>query len=256
MERICFSNNEGIPQYSCSTCYRCNSIFGKSLCEIKKRGCCWYYPKFTLYEIHKMVKDKDGLATLNKILNLPNTIIYNYYIHCKGFFDSESYELFVNSNGTSSLKFATDFEIKEVNESIIKEENLHTYEEYDIQEVNSLEKPKVIKDVSMFFRACPFIEPGKGCSLDIKYRSFICNFFICDEITEKLDNNSEFKRYIEERDNYIRWIEWENSSLESLLRQQKLNLVNNLNEVIETLKGINLNEYNFPELNDIHLELE
>ena len=108
----------------------------------------------------------------------------------------------------------------------------------------------------MFFRACPFIEPGKGCSLDIKYRSFICNFFICDEITEKLDNNSEFKRYIEERDNYIRWIEWENSSLEALLRQQKLNLVNNLNEVIETLKGINLNEYNFPELNDIHLELE
>lgn len=259
MESIYLKNNEGIPQYGCSACYKCNSIFGKSLCEAKNRGCCWYYPKFTLYEIHKMIKSEEGLDNLHKILNLPNTDVYHYYIHCKGFFDKESYDLYVNSNGTSSLKFATDNEVREVTECILKEEEdlfiYEAYEEHDMQEIKHVKKPRVIKDFSMFFRACPFIETGKGCTLDIKYRSFICNFFICDEITEQLEDDKEFKRYIDERNNYVRWIEWENNSLEGILRERKINLVSNLNEVIDLLKKIEVNEYDFPTLKEVQFQL-
>ncbi|WP_294129699.1 hypothetical protein [uncultured Clostridium sp.] len=85
MGKIFLSNTNGVPQIGCSTCYECNSIFGKSLCEVKKRGCCWYFPKFNLYEIQKMAKSSDGLEILKKIINMPNTVVYNYYIHAKGF---------------------------------------------------------------------------------------------------------------------------------------------------------------------------
>ncbi|WP_294129700.1 hypothetical protein [uncultured Clostridium sp.] len=103
----------------------------------------------------------------------------------------------------------------------------------------------------MFFRSCPFVISGKGCTLNSQYRSYVCNFFICDEIVENLDNNNEFKKYTEERDNYIRWIEWENSSLQSLLIENNINLINNFDEVIKVLQRIQLDEYEFPNLDEI-----
>ena len=87
--------------------------------------------------------------------------------------------------------------------------------------------------------------------MNSQYRSYVCNFFICDEIVENLDNNNEFKKYTEERDNYIRWIEWENSSLQSLLIENNINLINNFDEVIKVLQRIQLDEYEFPNLDEI-----
>ena len=105
----------------------------------------------------------------------------------------------------------------------------------------------------MFFRTCPFVIEGKGCSLNEKFRTYVCNFFICDEITDSLINNDEFKKYRKERDNYVRCIEWENSSLESILSHNRVNLIDNFDEVISILKETEFDEYEFPSLNEIEL---
>ena len=204
--------DQGIPQFGCSSCRNCQSIFGKSLCSIKNRGCCFYFPKFTLYEIHKMVRGKEGLKTLNKIIKLPRTKIYNYYIHAKGYFDEAGYKKYIT-----------------------------TEEAYEFN----------IKDKSIFFRACPFVKQGIGCTLPRRYRSYVCNFFICDEIVKKAEKYDEFKNYIRERNSYVRWIEWENLSLQELLDEKKINLADNFEEVINALKSIPLEECEFPNLNSI-----
>ena len=94
------------------------------------------------------------------------------------------------------------------------------------------------------------------CPLLYTNTTYICNFFLCDEITDNLIEESTFKKYKEERDNYIRWIEWENSSLESLLRHKNINLVKNFNDVINLLKEIEINEYEFPNLDEININLK
>lgn len=258
MESIYLSFNDGVPQYGCTLCGKCDTVFGKSLCSVKNRGCCWYYPKFTLYEIHKMVKSKDGLATLRKISNHPQIEIFNYYIHSKGYFDEENYNKFIESNGTSDLECATKEDIDYVNKNLFEEEKEEfLYEEEDEFRTYAIDdnvhKPRVIHDKSMFFRACPFVESGEGCTINPKYRSFVCNFFICYEITEKLKDNHEYSRYIEERDNYIKWIEWENENLQEMLYHENLNLIHNFDGVIEKLKETPLESYDFAALDKIDL---
>jgi hypothetical protein len=201
--------DQGVPQYCCNSCSNCQSIHGKSLCSIKNRGCCWYFPKFTLHEIHRMVKDDEGLKALGVILKLPEVKVYNYFIHSKGYFDERGYKKYLESE-----------------------------QAYDTD----------LPDKSIFFRACPFVESGIGCTLPEKYRSYICNFYICDEIAGELKGAEEFKRYIKERDSYVKWLEWENNSLEILLKEKKINLVSNFYEVINLLKDLPLENYEFPSL--------
>ncbi|GKX68516.1 hypothetical protein [Inconstantimicrobium mannanitabidum] len=204
--------DQGIPQYGCSSCSNCHSIFGNSLCSIKNRGCCWYFPKFTLYEIHKMAKEKNGLETLSRIMNLPKVEVHNYFIHAKGYFDEVGYKNYINSGQA----YNTD-----------------------------------VKDKTIFFRACPFVEQGVGCTLPKRYRSYVCNFFICDEVVKKVESYSQYKQYVNERNNYVRWIEWENLSLETFLTEKKLNLVNNFDEVITILKDMPIRECEFCSLRPI-----
>jgi hypothetical protein len=212
MIEIALKLDEGSPQYGCSSCSDCKSIYGKSLYSIENRGCCWYFPKFTLYDIHKMVSGKDGLKILNNIRSLPKVEIYNYYIHAKGYFDEVGYKKYIK-----------------------------TSQVYDDE----------VKDKSIFFRQCPFVTPGVGCTLPKRYRSYICNFFICDEISKKAEKYDEFKEYIKERNSYARWIEWENHSLEAFFIDKKLNLVNNFQEIISILKDMPLMEYEFKSLEEI-----
>lgn len=257
MDKIFLKDADGTPQFGCTSCYKCSSIFGKSLCKIKNRGCCWYFPKFTLYDIQKMVRTTEGIETLNMILKLPNVKIYNYYIHAVGSFDKDSYDKYIDDSCTSHLNYASAEDIQEVRNAIISEQEEYLlyeeYNKYDLAAKKNLHKPRVINDVSMFFRTCPFVIEGKGCSLNEKFRTYVCNFFICDEITDSLINNDEFKKYRKERDNYVRWIEWENSSLESILSHNRVNLIDNFDEVISILKETEFDEYEFPSLNEIEL---
>ena len=45
-------------------------------------------------------------------------------------------------------------------------------------------------------------------------------------------------------------------SLESLLRHKNINLVKNFNDVINLLKEIEINEYEFPNLDEININLK
>lgn len=213
MNNIILTSNKKIPQYQCSECGKCNSILGTSLCSRHDRGCCWYFPKFTLYEIHKMVKSKDGLAILERILNLPKIEIYNYYLHAVGYFDKVSYD-----------KFMASQECK----------NYH------------------INDKTIFFRECPFVKEKSGCTIDAQYRSYICNFFICDEVFERIKSSPDYDTYLKERENFIKWIDWENTSLQMMFEEKRLTLINNMNEIIEILKEMPLETYEFPDLNPIN----
>lgn len=217
MVKIYLKFDQDIPQYACSSCSNCSSVFGKSLCSIKDRGCCWYFPKFTLHDIHKMTKSEEGLKILDKILTLPEVKVYNYYIHAKGYFDEIGYKKYMESRQSNQY---------------------------------------AVQDKSIFFRACPFIKPGSGCTLPVKYRSYVCNFYICDEILSEACKYDGFEAYLKERSSYVKWVEWENRSLEHLLEERGLNLVNNFHEIIGVLKDIPLDNYEFPQLKPIEIIAE
>lgn len=204
--------HDNIPQYGCGYCNNCSSLFGTSLCKIKNRGCCFYFPKFTLYDIHKMVQSPQGEDILNFILTNNNTEIYHYYIHSKGYFEEESY----NKNKNT------------LNEDLCK-----------------------VEDKTIFFRACPFVKEGMGCTIPAKFRSNVCNFFICDEVKSKLSSSPLFQKYEEECRKYSSFIKWENDGLELMLRHMNLDLINNFNQCINILKDLPLNQYEFPNIEAI-----
>lgn len=216
MASIYVDFDNGIPRYVCKSCNSCNSLFGLSLCSVKNRGCCWYYPKFNLLDIQRMSKSIDGLLVLDKILKNPGTVIYNYYIHAKGYFDNEGYNAHIDSG--------------------------------------NIIEPDRIEDQTIFFRACPFVKEGYGCTISPQFRSLICNFFVCDEILNMDSLKDSIEPYIKERSSYSRWEEWENSGLKSTLNDMGLNLVNNFNEVVTLLQKLPLEEYVFPKLDPIGFE--
>lgn len=215
MIKIDLKIDQGVPQYGCSSCYNCKSEFGKSLCEIKNRGCCSYFPKFNLYDIHKMVKEEEGMETLKRILALPKVEIKNYYIHAKGYFDEEGYNLYKNNGELDNFR---------------------------------------VRDKTIFFRACPFVKSGEGCTIKAKYRSYVCNFFICEEVVNQIKDNEIFKLYEEERDRHVKWISWENTALEYYFISEKLNLIKNFNEIINILKEMPLREYEYRALEAIEID--
>lgn len=216
MRKIYTEIDEGTPRYACSDCSRCSSIMGKSLCNIKSRGCCWYFPKFYLYDIQKMSKTMEGLIVLDKIRYNPSTEIYNYFIHAKGYFDKEGYDEYLKSDN-------------------------------HVETVD-------IEDHTIFFRACPFVKPGRGCSLPPKHRTFVCNFFICKEIVESIKNKSLFKKYEEERLCYSRWLDWENEGLRHLLAEKDINLYKDFDKTIKFLQKLPIYEYQFPYLESIIID--
>lgn len=214
MDEIKLVNDCGVPQYNCSSCYKCTSIVGMSMTTVDKRGCCWYFPKFNLHDIHRMVKSEEGMKVLKRILELPEVKLYNYYIHAKGNFDKEGYERFLESDESKEEKY-------------------------------------VNHDATMFFRTCPFVIGGEGCTIPAKYRNYVCNFFICPEITEELEKKPEYAMYKNEMHSYVHWVEWENESIRLMLEEEGINLINNFDAVIEKLKELPLENFEFRELKEI-----
>ncbi|ADL70154.1 conserved hypothetical protein [Thermoanaerobacterium thermosaccharolyticum DSM 571] len=203
----------GYARYICTSCYHCISKMGVSYCSINMRGCCSYFPKFELIDIHRMVKSAEGLQVLKRIIDNPGTVVYNYYIHAKGYFDKDGYEEY--------LKNAP--------------------EEDDI------------RDKTIFFRACPFVKSGYGCTLPPVYRNYVCNFFICDEVINNVDDEEVKNQYIRERSRFVRWAEWENMSLESILAEHHLNLRDDFEGSIKLLQEIPLDIFEFPQLKELNV---
>lgn len=228
MESLYADFDENVPRYVCTSCAKCSSLFGQSLCKVKNRGCCFYFPKFNLLNLQRMSKSSTGLSILNKILNNEGTEIFHYYIYAKGYFEKENYLRFINYQ-----------DLTEQEETVILQSH----------EFN-------VKDLTQFFRACPFVKEGVGCTIPPKFRATVCNFFICDEIKIYLTNKNLLNIYNSACENYSRWENWVNNSLILLLKNYNLNLKDNFNDCLHLLMETDLDEYEFPKLPDLLYELD
>ncbi|WP_078428439.1 hypothetical protein [Alkalihalobacterium alkalinitrilicum] len=62
-------------------CFNCNDPYFKpGHSNLPSVGCCSYSPVISLFEIYKMVKQKDYRFFMNEIYNNPNCTIYDDYI--------------------------------------------------------------------------------------------------------------------------------------------------------------------------------
>lgn len=213
MGNIFIDYDMGVPQIGCTDCGKCNSIIGRSLCKITNRGCCHYFPEFTLVDIQRMATLEGGRKALDMILSNPGTIVNSFNIYSKGYFDKEAYDQYIASG--------------------------------NIMEAGS------IRDHTIFFRTCPFVMPGSGCKLPPRFRTTVCNFFICAEILERPDLQDNFKVYLEERSRYARWIYRESGILQHILAEKGLNLISDISASMNLLAEMNPNCYEFPSLEPV-----
>jgi hypothetical protein len=208
MGTIFVASDNGVPQFACTACCSCNSIIGKSLCEKSNRGCCHYFPEYSIAEIHRLLHIEGGRDALEIILANPSTVINNFTLHAKGHFDRISYEKYISQG-------------------------------------QLLETGK-IEDHTIFFRTCPFVREGKGCIFPVRFRTTVCNFFVCSEIFERPDLQHEFRNYLEERTRYSRWIYRESTELQHILTENNLNLKNDIEGSFKLLLEIQPIDYEFP----------
>jgi len=216
MSKIYIENDLGVPQIACDICGKCDSIMGKSLCSIKKRGCCHYFPEFTLVDIQRMVVLDGGKEALDIILSNPGTIINHFNIFSKGKFEEEAYEKYISSG-------------------------------IQLETGN-------IKDHTIFFRTCPYVKPGSGCTLPVRFRTAVCNFFICQEILERPDLKEKFEPYLEERSRYSRWLYRENTILQHILTENGSDLISDFKGSLTLLSEIGLSVYEFPLLDPVEFD--
>jgi hypothetical protein len=81
-----------------------------------------------------------------------------------------------------------------------------------------------------------------------RFRTAVCNFFICSEIIEKPAYKEEFEKYIKERTSYSRWMYRESTELQHILTESGVNLATDLKASLEVLRGLDLSLYEFLEL--------
>lgn len=206
-----FDNN--VPAYIYTGCCNCLSVMGVSLCKTQDRGCCSYFPRFSLSEIRRMSKSILGLRTLDSILKHPGTVLEPFSIQSAGDFDKASYEAYLIKDRRGDLSS--------------------------------------INDRTLFFKTCPFVKSKVGCTIPVQFRCSVCNFFLCSEVMERPDLKDAFKPYLEARSEYMRWVYYENIALEHQLLENNLHLIKNFDLTMEFLKESPLAQYDFPLLDPI-----
>lgn len=216
MGKIFITYDMGVPQIGCTECGGCGSIMGVSLCSITARGCCHYFPEFTLVDIQRMAVLEGGKEALQTILSCEGTIVNDFNIYCKGPFEREAYEKYINSG------------------NLLETGSIH--------------------DHTIFFRTCPFVIPGKGCRFPPRFRTTVCNFFVCSEIFESINDQDALQEYLKERSRYSRWVYRESGILQHLLEENGLSLRSDIDAVLSFLAEIEQSCYDFPLLDPITYE--
>lgn len=83
---------DNIPLFRCGLCGKCEGFLeSKSLIHIKNRGCCWYFPKYTLMDI-KNILQLNRRDFIYEISKYKNTKISSFYIEVNGYFDEEGFK--------------------------------------------------------------------------------------------------------------------------------------------------------------------
>ncbi|MFL0249315.1 hypothetical protein ACJDT4_02690 [Clostridium neuense] len=141
---ISYEVTNNTPIFKCSFCKNCTSMEGTNMLGIK-RGCCFYFPKYSLVDIKNIIKFKKDF--LFNLITKKNVIIHDYFIEVKGTFDKTAYNNFWENHTEDDLLKYGDF------------------------------------DTSLFFKKCFFITP-KGCSIDFRLRPHQCNLYLCRKLSK------------------------------------------------------------------------
>lgn len=84
-----FHNN--IPVFKSNFCGKCSGVLeSTSLINETMRGCCWYFPKYTLVDIKNIVSH-GRIDFIYSLLRLQNSHISQYFIEVIGRFDNQSF---------------------------------------------------------------------------------------------------------------------------------------------------------------------
>ncbi|HEX2947779.1 MAG TPA: hypothetical protein VHT96_17720 [Clostridia bacterium] len=213
MGNIYITYDMGVPQIGCAECGKCNSIMGISLCSITARGCCHYFPEFTLVDIQRMTILEGGRKALDTILSYEGTVVNDFNIYCKGPFEKDAYDEYINSG------------------NLLETGSIH--------------------DHTIFFRTCPFVVPGSGCTFPPRFRTTVCNFFVCSEILDNVYDRDRLQEYLKERSRYSRWVYRESGILQHLLEENGLSLKSDMDTALDFLSGLEPSSYDFPLLEPI-----
>lgn len=144
MHKLEYEFNNNSPVFKCSFCGNCGSfVESTSYTSIKTRGCCWYFPKYSLMDLKNII-DSGNKSFIYKLLNMRNSEIHQYHINVNGEFNKEKYEEY------------------------LKESFYEDSEDSDF-------------DPKLFFRLCPFATT-KGCSIPFDLRPHPCNLYLCREV--------------------------------------------------------------------------
>jgi len=149
-----------------------------------------------------------GRKALDIILSNPGTTVNRYSIYARGPFDKEAYDKYIESG--------------------------------DLLETGS------IRDHTIFFRTCPFVIPGKGCKLPVRFRTTVCNHFLCQEVLGTVEDSAMLNELIKERERYSRWVYRENVTLEHILSSNGLDLIKDFDASVRMLQELELSSYDFP----------
>lgn len=216
MGSVFFERSGWTPRYGCTDCMSCSSLIGTSLNAVKQRGCCMYFPEFSLCDIRHMLVSEGGDAVLQQILNHPGARVHPFRVIVSGTLDSD---------GLSAYRAG-----------------------------EPLPGSEAIHDDTIFFRTCPFVQSGVGCSIPLPFRTVVCNFFVCRELWDRAQDPHLAAQYRRELERYSAWLHRENLAWQRLFEEAGVDLTRDREAALRLLRETAGDEYDFPELPPMTLQ--
>lgn len=91
MFTLSYEFHDNIPVFKSNFCGKCSGVLeSTSLVNRTMRGCCWYFPKYTLVDIKNIISH-GRIDFIHSLLKLEYSHISQYFIEVTGRFDSESF---------------------------------------------------------------------------------------------------------------------------------------------------------------------
>lgn len=90
MFNLHYEFNKNIPDIRCTMCGKCHDAIEAVSYVDKNRGCCWYFPKYNLFEIKNLIDNKN-MDFFYNILKMKNCSISQFHVEIKGLFKVKEY---------------------------------------------------------------------------------------------------------------------------------------------------------------------
>lgn len=94
-----FKNN--VPIFHCSVCGNCKGFVESTSYININRGCCWYFPKYTLMDIKNII-NMGKIDFIYWLIKNANSTISQYFIQVQGFYDTIKHKLYCENNTPAS----------------------------------------------------------------------------------------------------------------------------------------------------------